>query len=218
MKIRGPLHSIDARGRMGVAFVLSIWRGLNYARVLAIPTNPQSSRQLSIRGFLTTLSRLWAALTDAQRTAWEEYADAQTRKNVFGQAVKASGINEYIALGVVAEDAGETAVSDPPVTDEPAYPAELEVNPGEVGGNISIEWSATDGDFIDIWITPQLGAGRKAYPTDFRHLHYEAIATLSYIVADLVPEGIYGVKARAIRNSGQVGPYGVFRVVASAAA
>jgi len=207
MRVRAPLHSIDVRGRFGMGPVFSIWRGLNYARSLVIPVNPQSVRQLLIRGFLSGLSRAWALLTDDQRQSWEDYADLQNRKNVFGQDLKTSGINEYIALGVIAEDTEEGAVSDPPVTENPPLVGGLAFAEGALSGEIAATWTGSDGDYVDIWITKQLGAGRKAYPTDYRHDSYTAIAGGTLTISGLVAGGKYALKGRAVRTSGQVGPY-----------
>ena len=94
MKVRAPLHSIDVRGRFGVGPVFSIWRGLNYARMLVIQGNPRSTRQLAIRGLITDASRAWAGLLDSDRAGWEVYAAGLNRKNVFGQDLETSGFNE----------------------------------------------------------------------------------------------------------------------------
>jgi len=207
MRVRAPLHSIDVRGRFGVGPVFSIWRGLNYARLLVIPVNPQSERQLLIRGFLSGLSRAWGLLTDLQREAWEAYALTLNRKNIFGQDLQTSGINEYIALGVIAEDTEEGAVSDPPTTEPPPLLGGLAFAEGVASGQIDITWSGSDGDYVDVWITQQLASGRKAYPTDYRHHSYTIIGTGTLTISDLVPGGKYSLKGRSVRASGQIGPY-----------
>lgn len=207
MKVRAPLHSIDVRGRFGVALVFSIWRGANYARTFTIPTNPRTPRQLTIRAFLTTASRAWNLITDAQRTAWDAFAQLQSRTDVFGEPIKATGINEYVALSVIALDVGQVPVSDPPITDAPAVLAGTTVGPNLVPGEIEIAWTGVDGDFVDVWITSLLPAGRRPSENLYSHSIYPAIGASPAQIAGLVSGGKYGVKVRAVRNNGQIGPF-----------
>lgn len=213
MKVRAPLHSIDVRGRFGVALVFSIWRGANYARTFTIPTNPRTARQLTIRAFLTTASRAWNALTNAQRTAWDAFAQLQSRTDVFGEPIKATGINEYVALSVIAQDVGQVPVSDPPITDAPAVLAGAAADPNLVPGEIEFAWTGADGDFVDCWVTSLLPAGRKPSENLYTHAIYPAIGASPATVTGKVSGGKYGVKVRAVRNNGQIGPFQSFIVI-----
>lgn len=207
MRVRSPLHSIDVRGRFAVGPVFSIWRGLNYARIFTVPVNPSTSRQLEIRGLMTDASRGWALITDAQRAAFEVYADGMNRKNVFGQDLKTTGFNEYVALFVLASDVGETPVSDAPVTDAPALVTDGAIATGATDGIIDITWTAGQGGFMDAWITPVLGAGRQPQKSDYTHLSYTADVTATLEISGLVVAGKYGVKIRQVALDGQVGPW-----------
>lgn len=69
--VKGPLFSIDASGTVGGAIVYSKWKGINYVRRHAVPSNPKSGGQLSVRAMMTFLSQFWTNLTDAQQTDWE---------------------------------------------------------------------------------------------------------------------------------------------------
>lgn len=215
MKVRAPLHSVDVRGRFGVAIVFSIWRGANYARTFTIPTNPRTARQLSIRAFLTTASRAWNALTDAQRTAWDAFAQLQSRTDVFGEPIKATGINEYVALSVIAQDLGQAPVSDPPLTDAPAVLAGAAAAPGVGAGEIDVTWTGADGDFADVWVTSLLPSGRKPSGNLYSHYSYTAIAALTETITGLTSGGKYGVRVRSARNNGQIGPFQEFIVLAT---
>lgn len=206
MRVRGPLHSIDVRGRFALGPVFSIWRGLNYARLFVVPTNPRSIRQLAIRALLTSSSRAWAALTTGQRTGWETYADGLTRKNVFGQEIKTSGINEFCALYVLASDTGGVPVDDAPVTDAPLLVTGVAVAEGALSGEIDVTWSAGQGGFVDVWITPVLSPGAKAQESAYSHQSYTADVTATVTISGLVPGGKYGVRARQVFANGQVGP------------
>lgn len=213
MKVRGPMHSIDARGRMADSFVFSIWRGVNCIRGLTIPTNPQSTRQTIIRGLLTDASRAWEGLTEVQREAWRSVAATKQKTNDLGQAYFASGLNYYAGLYVLSSDAGEAPVATPPVTDDPVTLAgAAEGTHG--AGTIHFVWTGSDGDFADIWITAQIPVGVKIQKNMYRHNSYTGIGDGEKEITGLVDGGRYGVKIRAIRDNGQAGPYTLFDVVA----
>ena len=207
MKIRGPLHSIDARGRFGVGFVLTAWRGLSVARIFTMPTNPRSARQLTIRGIMTAASRAWSALNDANRLSWTNYAGIQNRKNVFGQDIRASGFNEYCALYCLASDMGETPVSTAPSTSKPLLVEDGAIAAGAAAGEIDITWTAGQGGSVDIYKTGELPAGRAAKESDFTHDSYTADATAILTLTGLTTGAKYGIRIRQVFANGQVGPW-----------
>jgi len=206
MKVKGPMHSIDARGKMGDSFVYSIWRGANTIRGLTVPYNPQSTRQTTIRGFLTDASRAWENLTEVQREAWRTAASTRQKTNPLGQSYYASGLNYFAGLYVLASDAGETPVESVPVTSEPVTLVGAAFAGGDEGV-ITCTWSGSDGDFVDIWVTPQMNLGVMVQDNMYRHHSYTAIATGTKDITGLVSEGQYGLKVRAIRDNGQAGPF-----------
>lgn len=68
----------------------------NYARSKTVPVNPRSTRQLVVRQIIAMLVARWSSVvTDAQRVAWNQYADAVSMQNRLGEAVKLSGFNHY---------------------------------------------------------------------------------------------------------------------------
>src|SRR3972149_2107985 len=72
--VKGPLFSLDASGTIGGAIVASKWKGRNYMRRHAVPSNPQSVGQLSVRAMMQFLSQYWASLTANQQADWEDRA------------------------------------------------------------------------------------------------------------------------------------------------
>ena len=206
MKISTPMISLDARGRLKQAVVFSIWRGLNYCRGYVTPTNPSTERQLVVRAFFTAASRAWGAVTSAQRTAWRDYSKLHLLTDVFGNSFAASGLNWYVGLFCRASDLGETPVSDPPATAAPVEVSTFETATGEAG-EIDVSWvDNSDGDFVDIWITPELPDGREPRKGDYVHRAYVAQATAEYTITGLATAGRYSVMARALRANGQAGP------------
>ena len=73
---KGPLFSLEASGTIGNAVVFSRWKGRSYARRHAVPSNPKSVGQVSVRAAMKFLSQLWTSLSPTEQATWEERADA----------------------------------------------------------------------------------------------------------------------------------------------
>lgn len=89
-KLTGPLFSLDARGKLGGAIVYSFWRGVNYARRLVIPSNPNSTEQQAIRSLITDASQAWSGETSPIDSAYKAAYDAAAAGQPY------SGFNLYI--------------------------------------------------------------------------------------------------------------------------
>lgn len=74
--VKGPLFSLDASGSIGDAIVFAKWKGRNYVRRHAIPANPKSVGQVSVRAMLKFLTQYWQSLTAGEQTDWETRAAA----------------------------------------------------------------------------------------------------------------------------------------------
>ncbi len=74
-------------------------RGGSYSRQRVTPINPQTPAQLAMRTRLSSLATQWGTiLTEAQRTAWEEFAQSFPITDRLGQVIILSGIQMYIRL------------------------------------------------------------------------------------------------------------------------
>ncbi len=74
--VTGPLFSLSASGSVGDSIVYSTWKGIQYVRRHAVPANPKSVGQVSVRVMLKFLTQYWASLTGAEQTDWETRAAA----------------------------------------------------------------------------------------------------------------------------------------------
>lgn len=74
--VKGPLFSLDASGTIGGAVVYSKWKGRNCVRRHAVPSNPKSVGQLSVRAMMRFLSRAWVDLSAAEKLDWDVRAEA----------------------------------------------------------------------------------------------------------------------------------------------
>ena len=91
-KLHGPLFSLDARGQLGKTLVYSIWKGLNYARKYAIPSNPNTAAQQTIRGYFSAAVAAYKLEDQATKDAWD------AANSALGKPM--TGFNYYLGLCV----------------------------------------------------------------------------------------------------------------------
>jgi hypothetical protein len=103
----------DIRGSVG-GTTYSRNRGGSYARNRTVPINPQSSSQTRARSDLAQYSVGWASLTNAQRLAWNQYAETVVALNVLGESITYTGQQMYIRSNTLLELASLAAVNSPP--------------------------------------------------------------------------------------------------------
>lgn len=96
-KLKGPLFSLAAAGKLADALVYFGWKGLNVVREYVIPTNPKTTKQTTQRGYLTAAV---LAIHTAQALAADAFAELDavayalwgstfaTPRTWFNQAVK----------------------------------------------------------------------------------------------------------------------------------
>ncbi len=95
-------------------------RGGDYVRRRAAPTNPNSTRQQTMRTILGTLSSLWSTtLTPAQRGEWNTWASNQAKEGPLGNSINWTGHNGYISNNAHLIDAGDTRIDAPPAVVAP---------------------------------------------------------------------------------------------------
>ena len=103
-------------------------RGLNVSqngrfgeisRALAIPGNPQTLSQRTVRAHLTICAQNWAKLTEVQRAAWTAAAKTQNAKSRCGTTGALTGSNLFTKVNAVNLEVGNSVVNDPPI--KPAF-------------------------------------------------------------------------------------------------
>lgn len=66
-----------------------------YARNRAVPVNPDSSRQRTVRNIFSQNSKAWAGLSNTYRDAWNQMAANLPRKNRLGDTIFLTGSQQY---------------------------------------------------------------------------------------------------------------------------
>lgn len=129
-----------------------------YFRQRAIPVNPNTAQQQSVRSYFASVSAAWnAALSNAQRTAWTDYADATPVTDAIGQEIVLTGYSMYLKCNVPRLQVGLSRIDDGPTT-----PGLAELSPvgiGQLAADTSLAqitfdntdpWAATDGGALTV--------------------------------------------------------------------
>lgn len=139
VKLTGPHFSITALGKFGKVTVYSIWKGIQYARMLVTPANPKTSGQADVRLMLGGLGRApkyvqsesnywdYAKAVAPAGQSWiskfvqymrdEVLKDVATfdafQAEVVAHAAAADWLSEAVALGLIPFDyTGRTAANE----------------------------------------------------------------------------------------------------------
>lgn len=150
-KLKGPLFSIDARGKLGDSLIYSSNKGIKRASRHFKPQNPRTILQQDNRAILRYAVQSWQSLTDDQKESYN-----QSAKNL---GLKMSGYNYYLQTYIEAY-----AVPPPPpgiVTDGLMGWWKLDENTGIYTYD---DISNMRGQFYNtpIWVT-----GKSNYAIDF---------------------------------------------------
>lgn len=76
VRVKAPLFSLEASGTIGGSIVFSRWKGRDYVRRHAIPSNPRTGLQVGVRSVFGFIAKDWANLLDADVADWTAAAAA----------------------------------------------------------------------------------------------------------------------------------------------
>jgi len=91
-----------------------------YTRVRAIPVNPNTLPQQNARSRLSTYSALWQTMTSSDQLAWKNWAEQNPITNSLGQQQVLTGQAAYVGVNTRLHQAGDTALTVPPLEPAPA--------------------------------------------------------------------------------------------------
>lgn len=144
MKFSSPVYSA-ASGSIG-GLTYSHNRGGLYTRTRAIPTNPNTAAQQSIRGQFGTAAIVWKALTQAQQDGWNTYAANTPVTNPLGASIYLTGQQWFnAALTFQQYTGGAVAITAPPTPGLAELHAPTSVAISEATQEITATVDATDG-------------------------------------------------------------------------
>lgn len=147
-----------------------------YIRNRAVPVNPSTSPQASVRARFGAQAAAWRGLSTAERLQWNTQAPLISLVDTLGQTYTPSGAQFYSSVNLYRQITGQAALTVPPVTDTP--PALLTLGGTAAAGTpaLSITFSApiAAGDFLILQATAPNSAGRNF----FGRSEYKQIAVL----------------------------------------
>lgn len=185
MAIIQPIHG-SMRGRIG-ANVYSHNKGGDYVRLGTTPTNPQTSRQQDTRNALGLLAAYWTSgLTQAQRDAWDVYAEANPIKNSLGQDILISGLAWFVRANARLQDAGLSGNNDPPTNPAPTGLSTVSV---DISAATTVDVTFTGGpaaaEYLQLFVSLPVSLGSTPNLAQCRLVGYSAVAQASPWAATL---------------------------------
>lgn len=139
----GPLGA-DFSGSIG-STTASRNRFGPYLRTKAIPVNPNTVRQQTVRAEFATMVNLWNnTLTQAERDAWVLWADNTTILGKDGSPINITGQNAYVRFNVIRRQIGEVRVDTAPITFNNGNPVtDFLATDGLISGELQIDLAGT---------------------------------------------------------------------------
>jgi hypothetical protein len=114
MKMKWGALVVDGRNKIG-GHVASKNRNGSYLRTKVTPVNRQSTAQTTVRNRLSTISKAWHTITQAQRDAWGSAVSAYKKTDIFGDIQNPSGFSLYQKVNNNIMTLGGTIVTNPPI-------------------------------------------------------------------------------------------------------
>jgi len=169
MKLKWGALVVAGSGKIGGHVAAKNSAGA-YLRTKVTPVNPRTTDQIAARARMGANSKSWGALTQAQRDAWNQSSADFNAKNVFGDAIKLSGINVFTRLNNNLLLIGESIISSPPVAESFAGPTVVSISSIVAGGilTISPDFDVPVGAAGVVRMTSPQSPGKKFVKSEFR--------------------------------------------------
>ena len=169
-------------------------RSGQYRRQRAMPTQPRTASQMAARARMASQSSAWRGLTDAQRAAWNAFAQSFTVVNSLGATINLTGAQSFVKINCVNLLNGDAVVTAPPAL--PAFTACSATGADGTAGTQLLELAGatpTVGIRHMIYASPQLSPG-VSYNANFRYLQTSTL----YTAGKLALTAIYTAKFGAM--------------------
>lgn len=173
----------DARGKQN-GIVYSKNRSGAYLRRKVTGTNPNTVAQQLVRSSFGNLSKQWgSSLTQAQRDSWTTYANTYPRVDIFGNSIRLSGSNMFIALNAVLLNLGGAFEETPPASNlVTPIPVDATSGSAVAGTSLTFQQTAVKTGNVEFYIfaTGNVPPGRIPGQSVYRFIGIKAAATSSF--------------------------------------
>ena len=153
-----------------------------YRRIRAVPVQPRTSFQMSVRCRLSVNAAAWRALTALQRAGWADLGAQMIRVDSLGQSNPLTGFQAYCSINNNNVAFGQPVVSSAPSYQTPTGLATMTVT--LTGAAFSIAYTPTPlptGTQAGFYCSLQRSAGRS-FEADFRLIAVSTAAQASPMV------------------------------------
>lgn len=171
MKIKWGALVVDGRNKIG-GHVASKNRAGAYLRTKVTPINPSSTRQVIVRGILTTLAIAWRGLLAAERLAWNNAVASFATTDIFGDLRRPTGFNLFQKLNNNLLGVGIAQLSVPPLPVAVASLTTLSATQAPAGATTLTFTPAAIGaaDIVVIKATAPISPGKTFVKSEFRRI------------------------------------------------
>lgn len=167
-KIKFGMMMTDASGKLG-GHVFAKNRGGSYVRTKGIPSNPQNSFQMAVRGRFAAISSRWSALTEAQRLTFNGFVQAYATTDVFGDLRNPSGKALFQRLNQNLANTAQTELSACVAPTAVPFASITGVSGDITGSDLRIVTSGDlTGSKVLVLGTPMLSQGTRFIKNDLR--------------------------------------------------
>ena len=169
-KVKFGMMMTDASGKLG-GQVFAKNRGGSYVRTKGIPSNPQTTAQMYIRGIFASISSGWSTLNESARLGWNNAVSGFATTDVFGDLRNPSGKALYQKLNQNLAISGQAGITVAPQPSEVPF-AQLNEVTGDASTpllEVTLDGDTT-GSKIVVWATRPLSQGTSFVKNDLRQI------------------------------------------------
>ena len=169
-KVKFGMMMTDASGKLG-GHVFAKNRGGSYVRTKGIPSNPQTSSQMGIRGIFASISTRWAQLTEAQRNSFRNFVNDYATTDIFGDLRNPSGKSLFQRLNQNLAISGQAQIDVCSSPQEVPF-ANLDTADGSaIATELNVTYTGDlTGSQVVFWATPAMSQGKKFVKNDLRQI------------------------------------------------
>ncbi len=205
-KVKDPLHSVEARGKIA-GLIYNTGRGGKYVKGFTSPVQRRTALQLVKRALLVTTAHLWSIITGPQRILWNAYATEHPVQDWTGNSILLSGFNWFCRCNIVKTWLTGLYSATPPSVSSPDAPVALVATGGV--GTISVAFTAAlgTGTSIILWLEGPMSVGRVPKRERAKFNIFGPGETTPLVISGL-SAGFYAVFAQmALEANGLTSPW-----------
>lgn len=200
-----------------------------YVRNRAIPTNPNTDRQVAVRNAVRALAIAWdTILTQNQRDGWDTYGKNVAWTNRLGQTINLTGLNHFVRSNTPRLVSAFARIDDAPVIfDIAAAEGALAATASEatqeltIDGDAAAPWAGDPGSAQHYYMGLPQNGSRKFFGGPWRFLGVLCIGPppFPFVVAAAWPiaEGQrLWLRSRIQRSDGRLSEFAQINFLAAA--